>query len=628
MNHTLYKDFGAHIKKIDNVNGVLFKVYAPNALKVSIVGDFNNWNGKTHYMEREQNSGIWSLFIPNLTEGTIYKYMIADKEKNIFLKSDPFAFFSEIRPNTASIVYDVFKEFPWKDEKWLQKREDDNLYKKPISIYEVHLGSWKRKYNRGEGPENGEEFLNYKEIANLLIPYVLETGFTHIEIMPLTEHPLDASWGYQGVGYFSITSRYGTPEDFKYFVNECHKANIGVILDWVPGHFCKDNHGLFKFDGTHLFEYNHDILKENPVWGTANFDFTKPFVKNFLLSSATFLFEYFHIDGIRADAVSNLLYLEYGREKTGLKNSLGGDAKLEAVDFLRLLNETIFKLYKNPLMIAEEATSWPLVTAPSYKGGLGFNYKWNMGWMNDMLKFMSLTPCERDKNQNLLTFSIMYAFNENFILALSHDEVVHGKKSLLDKMSGDYTDKFDSLRMFYGFMFAHPGKKLLFMGAEIGQFIEWRYYESLEWKLLKYPQHDSLKKYISDLNNFYKLEDTLWENDSSHLGFEWINHKNYTQKLITFIRKGKDIDNFVLIVCNFTKNEYINHKIGVPRMAEYIEVFNSDKDIYGGGNHINSEPIKPINKEIDNQPFSISINIAPLCTLFLKPIFKKGGINL
>ena len=626
MNYTLYKTFGSHLKKNDGVDGVLFTLWAPNAMKVSVVGDFNDWDGKRNYMNKDIQTGVWTLFIPNLKERTIYKYMIADKNQKIFMKSDPFAFYSEVRPNTASIVYNPFKSFPWEDKKWLEKRASENLYSKPISIYELHLGSWKRNYNRGDGPEDGREFLNYREIAKKLVPYILETGFTHIEILPLTEHPLDTSWGYQGVGYFSITSRDGSPEDFKYLVNECHKAGIGVILDWVPGHFCKDAHGLYRFDGTPLFEYENEILGENPTWGTANFDFTKPFVRNFLLSSATFLFEHFHIDGIRADAVSNLLYLEYGREKTGLKNSLGGDAKLEAIDFLRTLNETIFKLYKNPLMIAEEATSWPLVTAPTYKGGLGFNYKWNMGWMNDMLKYMSYTPCERDKNHNLLTFSIMYAFSENFILALSHDEVVHGKKSLLDKMSGDYIQKFDSLRMFYGFMFGHPGKKLIFMGGEFGQFIEWRYYEELEWKLLKYPQHDSLKTYISKLNEFYKSEPALWGKDSTSDGFQWVNHKNHNQKLITFIRKGDNLEDFILVVCNFTKNEYINHSIGVPRMFEYMEVFNSDKDIFGGSNQVNSEIIKPMNRELDDQPFSISINIAPLCTLFLKPILKKGGI--
>ncbi|WP_432204729.1 1,4-alpha-glucan branching protein GlgB [Cetobacterium somerae] len=625
MNYTLYKKFGAHIKKVNGVTGVSFTLWAPNAIKVSVVGDFNNWDGKKHYMDRDIKTGIWSLFIPYLNEGTVYKYMIADKNHKIFLKSDPFAFYSEVRPNTASIVYNPFKTFPWEDSVWLEERGKESLYKKPISIYELHLGSWRRHYNRGEGLEDGSEFLNYREIAEKLVPYILETGFTHIEILPLTEHPLDTSWGYQGVGYFSITSRYGTPEDFKFLVNECHKARIGVILDWVPGHFCKDAHGLYRFDGTPLFEYDNEILGENPTWGTANFDFTKPFVRNFLLSSATFLFEHFHIDGIRADAVSNLLYLEYGREKTGLKNALGGDAKLEAIDFLRTLNETIFKLYKNPLMIAEEATSWPLVTAPTYKSGLGFNYKWNMGWMNDMLKYMSYSPCERERNQTLLTFSLMYAFSENFVLALSHDEVVHGKKSLLDKMSGDYIQKFDSLRMFYGFMFGHPGKKLLFMGGEFGQFIEWRYYEELEWKLLKYPQHDSLKTYVSKLNEFYKSEPALWSKDSTPDGFQWINHKTHTQKLVTFIRKTDNPDDFILVVCNFTKDEYIHHPIGVPRMVEYEEVFNSDKDIFGGGNQLNSEIIKPMNRDLDDQPFSISINIAPLCTLFLKPIFKKRG---
>ena len=564
MDYTLYKKFGAHIKKINGATGVLFTLWAPNATKVSVVGTFNDWNGKKNYMTKDDKTGVWSLFIPYLKEGTIYKYMIADSNKKIFLKSDPFAFYSEVRPNTASIVYNPFKDFDWEDSEWLNKRAKENIYKKPISIYELHLGSWKRNYNRGDGPEDGREFLNYREIAEKLVPYILETGFTHIEIMPLTEHPLDASWGYQGVGYFSITSRYGTPEDFKHLVNECHKAGIGVILDWVPGHFCKDAHGLYRFDGTPLFEYDHNILGENPIWGTANFDFTKPFVKNFLLSSATFLFEHFHIDG--------------------------------------------------------------LVTAPSYKGGLGFNYKWNMGWMNDMLRYMSYSPCERDKHHNLLTFSLMYSFSENYVLALSHDEVVHGKKSLLDKMSGDYIQKFDSLRMFYGFMIGHPGKKLLFMGGEFGQFIEWRYYDELEWKLLKYPQHDSVKTYISKLNEFYKSEPALWEKDSSSDGFEWVNHKNHTQKLISFIRKGDNPDDFILVICNFTKNEYINHSIGVPRMAEYMEVFNSDKDIFGGGNQTNPSIIKPINRELDEQPFSISINIAPLCTLFLKPIFKKRGI--
>lgn len=626
MNYTLYKKFGSHIIKKNDTEGVLFSVWAPNAIKVSVVGDFNNWDKEINCMNKDSTTGVWSLFIPDLKEGILYKYMITDRENKTFMKSDPFAFYSEVRPNTASIVYNPFKEFPWEDEKWIKKRGNKNIYSRPISIYELHLGSWRRNYNRGQGPEDGREFLNYREIAEKLVPYILETGFTHIEILPLTEHPLDTSWGYQGVGYFSITSRYGTPQDFKYLVNECHKAGIGVILDWVPGHFCKDAHGLYRFDGTKLFEYENEILGENPTWGTANFDLNKPFVRNFLISSAVYLFEYFHIDGIRVDAVSNLLYLEYAREKVGLKNKFGGDGKLEAIDFLKELNETISKLYKKSIMIAEEATSWPLITAPICQGGLGFNYKWNMGWMNDMLKYMSYSSWEKEQNQNLLTFSIMYAFSENFILALSHDEVVHEKKSLLDKMYGTYHQKFDSLRMFYGFMFGHPGKKLIFMGGEFGQFIEWKYYEELEWNLLKYPLHDSLKTYISKLNEFYKSEPALWEQDSTINGFEWVNHQNHNQKLISFMRKGKNVNDFILVISNFTTNEYINHSIGIPRMFDYIEVFNSDLDIFGGSNKVNNKVIKPMNKALDNQPFSISINIAPLCTLFLKPIQKKGGI--
>ncbi len=627
-NYELYKTFGAHLKTIDNVDGVLFNLFAPNGEKISVVGDFNNWNEELHPMSKISEEGIWSIFIPNLRENDNYKFHITTKNKMSFIKSDPFAFFSEVRPNTASKIYNPFKSFKWEDEEWISSGKNENPYEKPISIYEIHLGSWKRNYNRGEGPEDGREFLNYREIADRLVPYILETGFTHIEIMPLCEHPLDDSWGYQGVGYFSITSRYGTPEDFKYLVNKCHLAGIGVILDWVPGHFCKDSHGLYRFDGSPLFEYSDYILGENPTWGTANFDLGKPFVRSFLISNAIFLFDNFHIDGLRVDAVSNLIYLEYGKEKTGLKNSQGGDGNLEAISFLKELNEVLFAKYKNPLIIAEEATSWPLVTKPSYIGGLGFNYKWNMGWMNDMLKYMAYDFDTRKRYHNLLTFSLMYSFSENFILPLSHDEVVHGKKSLLDKMYGDYIEKFDSLRMFYGFMIGHPGKKLLFMGGEIGQFIEWRFYEEIEWKLLKYPQHDSIKTYVSNLNRLYKNERALWELDFSHNGFQWINHKNHSQKVITFIRKGKDPNDFLLIICNFTSNLYLNHHVGVPRMVNYQEILNSDQDIYGGANYINPEIIKPINKPLDDQPFSIAINIAPLSTIFFKPIFfNKGGAN-
>ena len=497
------------------------------------------------------------------------------------MKSDPFAFYSEVRPNTASIVYDPFKTFPWEDKKWLEKREKDNLYSKPISIYELHLGSWKRNYNRGEGPEDGREFLNYREIAEKLVPYILETGFTHIEILPLTEHPLDTSWGYQGVGYFSITSRYGTPEDFKYLVNECHKAGIGVILDWVPGHFCKDAHGLYRFDGTPLFEYENEILGENPTWGTANFDFTNPFVRNFLLSSATFLFEHFHIDGIRADAVSNLLYLEYGREKTGLKNSLGGDAKLEAIDFLRTLNETIFKLYKNPLMIAEEATSWPLVTAPTYKGGLGFNYKWNMGWMNDILRFYEEDPIYRKYDFNLVTFSFMYVFKENYLLPFSHDEVVHGKKSMMHKMWGDRYNQFAGLRNLLTYQICHPGKKLLFMGSEFGQFLEWRSEEQLEWSNLEDEMNQKMQEFTSQLNQFYKDNKMLWEIDDSYDGIEIIDADNRDQSVLTFTRKDKK-GNHLLCIFNMAPVERKDFTVGVPVAGVYEEIWNTELEKWGG----------------------------------------------
>ena len=613
-NYNLHTIFGAHIKIKKEIVGTQFTVFAPNAKKVSVVGNFNHWNFDKNPMTRISAQGIWSLFIPNILQGEIYKYKILTKENQLIIKSDPFAFFSQIRPHTSSIVYDIFNDFLWSDDKWIKKRELRNIYKSPISIYEIHLGSWKK---------NDTCFLNYREIAKFLIPYLLELNFTHVEFLPLTEHPLDDSWGYQGVSYFSITSRYGSPQDFKYLINELHLAGIGVILDWVPGHFCKDSHGLYHFDGKPLFEYTNNTLKENPLWGTANFNLKNNFVKNFLISNLIFLFETFHIDGVRVDAVSNLIYLEYEKEKTGLTNELGSDTNLDAINFLKEMNEAIFKRYSTPLIIAEEATSWPSVTKPTYMGGLGFNFKWNMGWMNDILKYMSLSPKDKVNSSNLLTFSLMYSFNENFILPLSHDEVVHEKKSLLDKMYGTYIEKFDSLRMFYGFMFAHPGKKLIFMGGEIGQFVEWRFYEELEWKLLKFPQHDSIKTYLSHLNLFYKNESALWENDFSSEGFQWINHQAHKNKVITFIRKGEHKNNFLIIVCNFTTNQYVNHCIGIPRMTKYIEVFNSDKDIYGGNNCLNNEIILPLNKEIDNQPFSISINVAPLSTIFFKPIFLK-----
>lgn len=637
VNHRLYYSLGCHLKKEKGKWGAEFKVWAPNAKDVSVVGNFNDWDGSKHRMFFNGYHGVWSIFIPNIKEGDIYKYEITSQDGRVFLKSDPFAFYSELRPGTASIVKDVTRPYNWEDDDWLEKRSNWNPFESPMNIYEIHLGSWRRKpeseivkIDKPDLEKTQEElkaesgFLNYREICDKLLPYILEMGYTHVEIMPLSEHPLDGSWGYQAVGYYSMTSRYGDPDGFKYLVNEFHKAGIGVILDWVPGHFCKDAHGLLKFDGTPLYEYPDEWRSENKGWGTANFNLASPEVRSFLISNAVFLFDIYHIDGIRADAVSNIIYLEYGQpEVRGLKNKYGGDEDLEAIEFLRLLNEIVFAEFKNPLMIAEEATAWPLVTRPAYVGGLGFNYKWNMGWMNDMLKYMEMDPVYRQYHHNLITFSLMYCFSENYILSLSHDEVVHGKKSLLDKMFGRYEDKFASLRMFLGYMFGHPGKKLNFMGTEIGQFMEWRFYEELEWKMLKYPMHDSIKTYVRDLNKLYKREKALWEKDTTYDGFEWVDHSNYQESIISFLRKGKDEKDFLLFVCNFTPVPHFNYLVGTKLLVDYEEVFNSDRDIYSGTNILNSGVIKPKLQNVNGIPYSLELNIPPLSTIILKPKFKE-----
>ena len=637
VNHRLYYSLGCHLKKEKGKWGAEFKVWAPNAKDVSVVGNFNDWDGSKHRMFFNGYHGVWSIFIPNIKEGDIYKYEITSQDGRVFLKSDPFAFYSELRPGTASIVKDVTRPYSWEDDDWLEKRSNWNPFESPMNIYEIHLGSWRRKpeseivkIDKPDLEKTQEElkaesgFLDYREICDKLLPYILEMGYTHVEIMPLSEHPLDGSWGYQAVGYYSMTSRYGDPDGFKYLVNEFHKAGIGVILDWVPGHFCKDAHGLLKFDGTPLYEYPDEWRSENKGWGTANFNLASPEVRSFLISNAVFLFDIYHIDGIRADAVSNIIYLEYGQpEVRGLKNKYGGDEDLEAIEFLKLLNEIVFAEFKNPLMIAEEATAWPLVTRPAYVGGLGFNYKWNMGWMNDMLKYMEMDPVYRQYHHNLITFSLMYCFSENYILSLSHDEVVHGKKSLLDKMFGRYEDKFASLRMFLGYMFGHPGKKLNFMGTEIGQFMEWRFYEELEWKMLKYPMHDSIKTYVRDLNKLYKREKALWEQDTTYDGFEWVDHSNYQESIISFLRKGKDEKDFLLFVCNFTPVPHFNYLVGTKLLVDYEEVFNSDRDIYSGTNILNSGVIKPKLQNVNGIPYSLELNIPPLSTIILKPKFKE-----
>lgn len=608
-----YNIFGSHITSIKGISGVRFTLWAPYATEVKIVGNFNNWQGDQHIMKSIKKLNIWTLFIPSLKAGDIYKYEIISNDGRKLLKADPYGFSSELRPNTASII-SFFPSFDWQDSDWLKKRETNNLYGSPMNIYELHLGSWKQ--------QDGT-FMNYRTIADKLIDYILYMGYTHIELLPVTEHPLDASWGYQSTGYFSITSRYGSPEDFMYFVDLFHQNNLGVILDWVPGHFCKDAHGLYNFDGTRLYEYENSTLGENYDWGTANFDLGKKEIKSYLISNALFWFEVYHIDGMRVDAVANMLYLNYGKKNTAnLKNKYGGEENLEAIEFLKKLNSTIFRYYPNVLMIAEDSSSFPSVTAPAYLGGVGFNYKWNMGWMNDMLQYMQMDPVYRKYHHNLITFSLMYAFNENFVLPLSHDEVVHGKKSLIEKMPGDYWQKFANLRLLYGYMMCHPGKKLLFMGGEFAQFIEWRFSEELEWNLLTYPMHKSLQDYVKALNFLYKAESSLWQKDHNHEGFQWIDHQNFEQSIISFMRLGNEKDDFTIIICNFTPTVYRDYKVGVPCFIHYKEVFSSDKQCYGGSNQLNEELIRPGLENWHNQPHHIKLTIPPLSVLIIKPSYN------
>ncbi|GAA0178738.1 1,4-alpha-glucan branching protein GlgB [Clostridium sediminicola] len=627
-NYHSYEFLGCHIKESDEVKGALFSVWAPNAEKIRVVGSFNNWNGEKYTMKKIENSGIWKLFIQDIQEGDSYMYEVFNSnEKNPVLKADPCAFYSQLRPKNASIVYN-YKGYNWKDDKWLKKREKSNIYSEPVNIYEVHLGSWKTHDVETKDEDSKKQFYTYRDMAEELPEYVASMGYTHVELLPIMEHPLDASWGYQSTGYFAVTSRYGTPKDFMYLVDKFHEKGLGVILDWAPGHFCKDAHGLYNFDGTHLYEHPNPLIGENYDWGTSNFDFEKLEIHSYLISNAIFWFKEYHIDGIRVDAVANMLYLTYGmKSDLKIKNKYGGDEKIEAVDFLKKLNEAIFKYVKNPLVIAEDSSTWPMLTAPTYIGGMGFNYKWNMGWMNDMLKYMQLDPIYKKWHHDKITFSLLYAFSENFVLPLSHDEVVHGKKSLLDKMPGDYWQKFANLRLFYGYMMGHPGKKLLFMGGEIGQFIEWNFDQQLDWFLLLYPPHKKLQHYVKELNMLYKKESAFWEKDHGYDGFEWIDHSNYEQSIISFIRKGKTDSNYLIFICNFTPVVYYDYKVGVPENIEYVEIFNSDEDDYNGSGQINEGIMKANQEKWNNQPYHIKTKIPPLAMLVLKPKQKKEKVK-
>lgn len=603
-----YKFLGNHKAEYEGVVGYSFAVWAPNAKGVYLVGDFNEWNETSHPLENMHNSGIWSIFTTDLDEGDIYKYNVIGCDNVSRLKSDPYGTFSELRPKTASIVYEG-KYYNWKDEKYLQDKNKKRFNNEPINIYEVHLGSWKRKWDG--------EFFSFEELYEM-VDYVKDMGYTHIELMPITEHPLDMSWGYQTVGYYSTTSRHGKPDQFKAFVDKCHENDLGIILDFAYSHFCKDVHGLYRFDGSPQFEYADPLKAENLGWGTVHFNLGKPEVNSFLLSNVMYWFKEFHVDGIRVDAVSSILYLDYDIGDWR-PNQYGGRENIEGIDFLRRLNEVTYENIKNPLIIAEESTSWPMVTSPTYLGGLGFSSKWNMGWMNDTLKYMEMDPIYRKHHHNLITFSFMYAFSENFILPLSHDEVVHGKKSLLHKMSGDEWQKFASLRLLYSYQMIHPGKKLLFMGGEFGQGLEWRYAYGLEWQLLDREQHAKTKAFVKDLNYFYIDEKSLYEVDNSYEGFDFIDPHNEEKSIVTLMREGKDERDFIIAVLNFTPVVYYDYKVGVPYLDTYKEVLNSDDEKYWGSNQtMKNAELLALDEKWHNKPYHIKIKVPPLGATFIK----------
>lgn len=611
--HSAYKFMGAHFVTENRKRGVRFTTWAPSSSKIYVIGDFDNWELKEEYsMEKINERGIWSLFLPKLEEGINYKFAVVNEcGNNTVYKADPYAFKSELRPNTASVLTKI-KSFRWGDKRWLNKREKEGLDNKPMNIYELHLGSWKRK--------NGE-FMTYEEISHILPEYIKEMGYTHVEFMPINEHPLDASWGYQGVGYYSVTSRYGDLNGLKILINKLHKNNIGVLLDWVPSHFCKDEHGLFMFDGSPTYEYGAWWKANNEGWGTCNFDLGRPEVKSFLFSNAMYWINEFHIDGLRVDAVSNMLYLDYGREYGEWEpNIYGGNGNLEAIAFLKELNTIIKNEGKGAITVAEESTSWEGITKPVKEGGLGFDYKWNMGWMNDTLSYIELDPIYRKYHHNKMNFSMMYNYSEKFILPISHDEVVHGKKSLINKMWGDDWKKYAGLRLYASFMMGHPGKKLMFMGCEFGQFVEWREWEELQWNVIEeFDIHRKTKEYFKVLNHFYLDNSSLWSLDYEEKGFKWIDADNSEQGVFSFMRIGKNKKEKLIFICNFTPEVYYDFKVGVPKLGEYVEVFNSDALEFGGaGNIMGDSILKAREERFKDFDYSISVKVPPLGTLVLK----------
>ncbi len=620
----IYEKFGAHIRTINGITGVNFAVWAPHARSVSVIGDFNNWNRSANPMkQRHIDLGVWECFVPGLHIGAIYKYSIYSYVNNYTVdKTDPYGFASELRPNTASIVADIHQH-TWQDEAWIQQRAHYQPLSSPLSIYEVHLGSWRHVLERHqEGADEEDRFMTYRELAHTLTDYVKDMGFTHVELLPITEYPFDGSWGYQATGFFTPTSRFGTAEDFQYFVDYMHQQGIGILLDWVPSHFPKDGHALSYFDGTHLYEYPDPRKGEHKQWGTYVFDYGRSEVRNFLVANALFWLREYHIDGLRVDAVASMLYLDYMRNPgEWVTNQYGGREHLEAVDFLRQFNEAVYDQVPGAITIAEESTAWPLVSRPTYVGGLGFTLKWNMGWMHDMLEYMQLDPIYRRYHHNNITFSLMYAYSENFVLPLSHDEVVHLKGSLLTKMPGDLWQKFANLRAFYGYMWGHPGKKLLFMGGEFGQWHEWDYKESLDWHLLSPPsdpRHAQLQDFLRHLNRIYQQEPALNKLDSDPEGFSWIDPHDSDNSVISFMRRSKDTQDTLVFVCNFTPIPRHGYRVGVPEAGEYYEVINSDDARYGGSGLVNQQAMPSGAIYWQSCPHSILLTLPPLATIVLK----------
>ncbi|MBI2816763.1 MAG: 1,4-alpha-glucan branching protein GlgB [Acidobacteria bacterium] len=609
----LHRKLGAHLHRVDGVSGVVFAVWAPNAKSLSVIGDFNDWDGRRHPMRHRGGSGVWELFVPDLGEYCIYKYEVRSNHPPFLSqqKADPCGFYAEMRPKSGSVVFNIDR-YQWNDHNWMEKRSTKNLLDQPMSVYEVHLGSWRRD------PEEGNRFLTYGELAAQLIPYVKEMGYTHIELLPIMEHPFDGSWGYQTLGYFAPTSRFGTPEEFMYFVDQCHQQDIGVILDWVPAHFPKDGHGLRHFDGTALYEHDDPRQGVHPDWDTLIFNYGRHEVRGFLLSNALFWLDKYHADSLRVDAVASMLYLDYSRlPGQWIPNRYGGNENLEAIEFLKRFNELAHE-QPGAFTAAEESTAWPGVSRPVYLGGLGFSFKWNMGWMHDMLQYMEKDPIHRKYHHNNLTFVMLYAFHENFILPLSHDEVVHGKRALLSKMPGDYAQKFANLRLLYGYMYAQPGKKLLFMGGEFGQWNEWNADSGLDWNLLDFDSHSKLRRFVQDLNYLYRSQPALYEQDFNPSGFEWIDFHDWSSSLICFLRRARNPHDFVVFACNFTPVVRENYRVGVPEEGYYRELLNSNSEIYGGDNLGNGGGIMAESIPWHDRPYSVNLTLPPLSITVLK----------